>query len=139
MPNRAILLLLLGLSAQHKANAQLSLGDTSQATMMLRGATCLEDSLFSPVREVFCTQLAVAAKLRSQPQASPAMSKARLGGVGKGAMVGLGAGLVPGILAALIVAPGCEENQSKCVVGFIVGGAALGAGIGAVVGAVLGD
>jgi hypothetical protein len=47
-------------------------------------------------------------------------------------------GLAVGTASALLLAKGCEENQSKCTVTLIVGGAALGAGIGAVIGAMSG-
>ena len=61
------------------------------------------------------------------------------GSAGKGALIGLGIGLGLGVLAALVVAPGCEENSSQCSVTFIVGGGGLGAGIGAAVGSLAGQ
>ena len=60
------------------------------------------------------------------------------GSVGKGALIGLVVGLGLGVVAAVVVAPGCEENQGQCGLMFVVGGSALGAGIGALVGAASG-
>ena len=60
------------------------------------------------------------------------------GSVGKGALIGLAVGLGLAVAAAVVVAPGCEENESQCGLMFMVGGSALGAGIGALVGAASG-
>jgi hypothetical protein len=92
--------------------------------------------------EVMCAQIAAAARLRARAgpprvetiadsQGSVGDSQ---GSVGKGALIGLGLA----VAAAVVVAPGCEENQSQCGLMFIVGGSALGAGIGALVGAASG-
>jgi hypothetical protein len=61
-----------------------------------------------------------------------------IGPVGKGALAGLGIGTGLGVIAALVAAQGCEENESGCTVAMILGGGAIGAGVGAAVGAVAG-
>jgi hypothetical protein len=74
--------------------------------------------------------------LRAPSLPSSAQGSARsAGGAGEGALIGLGVGLAAGTVSALVLAKGCEENESKCTATLIVGGAALGAGVGAVIGA----
>jgi hypothetical protein len=96
--------------------------------------------------EVMCAQIAATARLRARAgpprvetiadsQGSVGDSQ---GSVGKGALIGLAVGLGLAVAAAVVVAPGCEENQSQCSLMFIVTGSALGAGIGALVGAASG-
>ena len=108
---------------------------------------CLENASTTTITtEVMCAQLAAAARLR--PRSSPlnvetiADSQGSVGdsqgSVGKGALIGLAVGLGLAVAAAVVVAPGCEENQSQCSLMFVVTGSALGAGIGALVGAASG-
>lgn len=102
-------------------------------------ATCLDNRSPASTR-AFCEQLGAAARLRGQQEHSPSRPVlAASGSAGKGALIGLGIGLGLGVLAALVVAPGCEENSGQCSLTFIVGGAGLGAGIGAAVGAIAGQ
>ena len=138
MPNRAIVVLFLGLAPLHVANAQQSPKGGVPTAASLPTVACT-DSPVPQLRGALCAQIAAASRLRGDRHPASTKGRAGSGGAGKGALVGLGTGLVPGLLAALIVAPGCEENQEKCGAGFIVLGAALGAGIGAVVGAAVGD
>ncbi len=120
------------------ATARLSAPSAGTPAGPIPGLTCLSHPP-TATKEAGCAQFAVSAKLRPQPPSLPVEPVARSGGgAGKGALVGLGVGLGLGTVAALVVAQGCEENQSRCSVGMVVGGAALGAGIGAVVGAVVG-
>jgi hypothetical protein len=105
--------------------------------------TCPENASTTTITtEVMCAQIAAAARLRARAgpprvetiadsQGSVGDSQ---GSVGKGALIGLGLA----VAAAVVVAPGCEENQSQCSLMFIVTGSALGAGIGALVGAASG-
>ena len=96
--------------------------------------------------EVMCAQIAATARLRARARPprveTIADSQASVGdsqgSVGKGALIGLVVGLGLGVVAAVVVAPGCEENQGQCGLMFVVGGSALGAGIGALVGAASG-
>jgi len=109
--------------------------------------TCPENASTTTITaEVMCTQIAATARLRARAgpprvetiadsQGSVGDSQ---GSVGKGALIGLAVGLGLAVAAAVVVAPGCEENQSQCSLMFIVTGSALGAGIGALVGAASG-
>ena len=77
--------------------------------------TCPENASTTTITtEVMCAQIAAAARLT---------------------LIGLVVGLGLGVVAAAVVAPGCEENQGQCGLAFVVGGSALGAGIGALVAA----
>lgn len=114
----------------------LSQGDAAAQVTVAVGGSCLGPPA-SRSTEVRCAQLAAAGRLRPDPP-PPHRPTTSVGSVGKGALVGLGVGAGVGILAALVVARGCEENESRCTVAFILGGSALGAGIGAAVGAVVG-
>ena len=89
--------------------------------------------------EVMCAQIAATARLRAraEPPRVEAIADSQ-GSVGKGALIGLVVGLGLGVVAAVVVAPGCEDNQGQCGLMFVVGGSALGAGIGALVGAASG-
>ena len=90
-----------------------------------------------------CAQIVAAARLRARagPPRVETLADSQgsvgdsQGSVGKDALIGLVVGLGLAVAAAVVVAPGCEENQSQCGLMFIVGGSALGAGIGALVGA----
>jgi hypothetical protein len=138
MWTRLFPVLLLGFLPQGYATAQITVASSRPAVPIAAGASCLSTHSPSATR-ARCAELAAASRLRRQPRPfRPTGSPSSVGSAGKGALVGLGVGLGVGILAALIVAPGCEENQSQCTVGFIVGGGALGAGIGAAVAAVVG-
>jgi hypothetical protein len=109
--------------------------------------TCPENASTTTITaEVMCTQIAATARLRARAgpprvetiadsQGSVGDSQ---GSAGKGALIGLAVGLGLAVAAAVVVAPGCEENQSQCSLMFIVTGSALGAGIGALVGAASG-
>ena len=109
--------------------------------------TCPENASTTTITaEVMCAQIAATARLRARAgpprvetiadsQGSVGDSQ---GSVGKGALIGLVVGLGLGVVAAVVVAPGCEENQGQCGLMFVVGGSALGAGIGALVGAASG-
>jgi hypothetical protein len=129
MPNSLLALLLLSLPASDHV------------------ATCPENASSTTIAtEVMCAQIAAAARLRARSgpprvetiaDSQGSVGDAR-GSVGKGALIGLVVGLGLGVVAAVVVAPGCEENQSQCGLMFIVGGSALGAGIGALVGAASG-
>ena len=109
--------------------------------------TCLENASTTTITaEVMCTQIAATARLRARagPPRVETIADSRgsvgdsHGSVGKGALIGLVVGLGLAVAAAVVVAPGCEENQSQCSLMFIVTGSALGAGIGALVGAASG-
>jgi hypothetical protein len=109
--------------------------------------TCPENAPTTTITtEVMCAQIAAAARLRVRagpPRVetladSPGSVGDSQGSVGKGALIGLVVGLGLGVVAAVVVAPGCEENQGQCGLMFVVGGSALGAGIGALVGAASG-
>jgi hypothetical protein len=114
----------------------LSQGDAAAQVTVAAGASCLGPPA-SRSTEVRCAQVAAAGRLQPHPQLHHGPTTSA-GSVGTGALVGLGVGAGVGILAALVVAQGCEENESRCTVAFILGGSALGAGIGAAVGAVVG-
>ena len=109
--------------------------------------TCPESASTTTITtEVMCAQIAAAARLRarSRPPNVETIADSQgsvgdsQGSVGKGALIGLVVGLGLGVVAAVVVAPGCEENQGQCGLMFVVGGSALGAGIGALVGAASG-
>jgi len=102
--------------------------------------TCPENASTTTITtEVMCAQIAAAARLRARagPPRVETIADSQ-GSVGKGALIGLAVGLGLAVAAAVVVAPGCEENQSQCSLMFIVTGSALGAGIGALVGAASG-
>lgn len=77
---------------------------------------------------------------RWEPGAVATASLARLerragrrGNVGRGALIGTGAGLVLGVLCANEDPGWLQPSRGECLVGYTVGGAGLGAAIGALV------
>jgi hypothetical protein len=98
---------------------------------------CMDRAALAPSGVTTCSQVMALSQLRPSPLPSSAEGSARsASGAGKGALIGGGVGLAAGVLSAALLASGCEENQSKCTVMLIVGGAALGAGTGALIGAI---
>lgn len=138
MWTRVLPMLLLGFLPQGDAAAQLVVPGSQPVVIMATAISCVGRPA-SGTTAPHCGQLAAAGRLRAQPQPLPSSSMPGwVGPAGKGALVGLGIGLGVGVLAALVAAQGCEENESRCTVVLILGGSALGAGIGAAVGAVIG-
>ena len=95
--------------------------------------TCPENTSTTTITtEVMCAQIVAAARLRARAGPPRVETVADLrgsvgdsrGSVGKGALIGLVVGLGLGVAAAVVVAPGCEENQGQCGLMFIVGGSA---------------
>ena len=80
--------------------------------------TCLENASTTTTitTEVTCAQIAAAARLRARsgPPRVETIAGSRgsvgdsQGSVGKGALIGLVVGLGLGVVAAVVVAPGCE-------------------------------
>ena len=109
------------------------------ASLGVAQLACLDSAVLAPSRLTPCTRMVAPTGLRvPSPPNSARRSAQSPGGAGEGALIGLGVGLAAGTASALLLAEGCEENESRCTVTLIVGGAALGAGIGAVVGAMSG-
>jgi len=134
MWNAVVPLVVLGFPALSGATAPVPWFDPGPATGITSPLTCLSHPS-STARQAGCAQFAAAAKLRLRPQPLPIKPAVSISGAGKGALIGLGVGVGLGTVVALVAAQGCEENESRCSVALIVGGAALGALIGTVVGA----
>jgi hypothetical protein len=138
MLTRALLGLVLGFLLQGDAAAQLPVAAGTPAVTLANDPSCLGTHAFRTA-VAQCGQIAAAGRLRMQPESLPSNRLTpSIGPVGKGALVGLGIGAGLGVIAALVAAQGCEENESRCTVVLILGGGAVGAGIGAAAGAVAG-